>query len=83
MTDETTFPPPDDEISLLDPDTEHAVRAFLEKAARQYDVTGAILFGSRARRGHRPDSAADVAVPLRGQPGEFICRNADCEQRRC
>ena len=46
---------------MLDPDTERAVRAFLAKAARQYDVTGAILFGSRARRGHRPDSDADGA----------------------
>ena len=57
---------------MLDPDTERAVRAFLAKAARQYDVTGAILFGSRARRGHRPDSDADVAVLLRGRPGEFV-----------
>jgi len=54
---------------MLDADTEHAVRAFLAKAARQYDVTGAILFGSRARHGYRPDSDADVAVLLRGQPG--------------
>jgi predicted nucleotidyltransferase len=55
----------------LDPDTERAVRAFLRKAAGQYDVTGAFLFGSRARRGHRPDSDADVAVLLRGRPGRF------------
>jgi predicted nucleotidyltransferase len=57
---------------MLDPDTEHAVRAFLAKTDRQYDVTGAILFGSRARYGHRPDSDADVAVLLRGRPGEFV-----------
>lgn len=57
---------------MLDADTENAVRAFLAKAARHYDVTGAILFGSRARHGHRPDSDADVAVLLRGRPGEFV-----------
>ncbi|MEO8716643.1 MAG: nucleotidyltransferase domain-containing protein [Burkholderiales bacterium] len=55
----------------LDPDTEHAVRTFLQKAAGRYDVAGAFLFGSRARRGHRPDSDADVAVLLRGRPGRF------------
>ena len=60
------------EAANLDPDTEHAVRAFLQKAAGQYDVTGAILFGSRARRGYRRDSDADVAVLLRGKPGKFV-----------
>lgn len=35
----------------LPPDTERAVRAFLEKAAGHYDVTGAIVFGSRTRGG--------------------------------
>ena len=56
----------------LDPDTEHAVRAFLRKIAGQYEVKGAILFGSRARRGHRPDSDADVAVLLAGPAGKFV-----------
>lgn len=56
----------------LDPDTEHAVRAFLQKIAGQYDVTGAILFGSRASRSFRPDSDADVAVLLGGHPGKFV-----------
>ena len=59
----------------LDPATEQAARAFLEKVAGRYEVTGAIVFGSRARRNHRADSDADVAVLLRGQPGRFatIC----------
>jgi predicted nucleotidyltransferase len=35
-------------------------------------VLGVILFGSRARRTHRPDSDADVAVVLRGRPGKFV-----------
>lgn len=50
----------------LDPDTEHAIRSFLSTIARQYDTAGAILYGSRARGTHRPDSDADVAVLLRG-----------------
>jgi predicted nucleotidyltransferase len=57
---------------MLDPDTEHAARLFLQRVARQYEVTGAILFGSRARRDHRPGSDADVAVLLPGLPGEFV-----------
>ncbi len=56
----------------IDPETERAVRAFLERIAREYEVSGAILFGSRARRTHRADSDADVAVLLRGRPGEFV-----------
>lgn len=59
-------------ISIPDAGTKRAVRAFLERAARHYDVTRAILFGSRARAGHRPDSDADVAVLIRGAPGEFV-----------
>ena len=44
---------------MVDPDAEHAVRPFLARAARKHDVTGTILFGSRARHGHRRDSEAD------------------------
>ena len=54
---------------IPDADTERAVRAFLEKVARQYDVTGAILFGSRARGDSRAGSDADIAVLLQGTPG--------------
>lgn len=56
----------------LDPETEHASRAFLAKVSTQFDVVGAILFGSRARRNHRPDSDADIAVLLRGPRGAFL-----------
>src|SRR5579871_3653126 len=48
----------------LDPDTEHAARVFLERIASRFNVAGALLFGSRARRSHRPDSDADIAVLL-------------------
>ena len=51
----------------IDPDTKEAVRRFLQRVADQYDVVGAILYGSRARGTHRPDSDADVAVLLEGE----------------
>ena len=37
-----------------------------------YAVAGIILFGSRARHNHRPDSDADVAVLMRGHRGQFL-----------
>jgi len=33
----------------LDPDTTRATRLFIHRIASQYEVAGAILFGSRAR----------------------------------
>ena len=37
-------------IADIDTETEKAVRAFIEKVASQYDLAGAILFVSRARK---------------------------------
>jgi len=51
----------------IDPDTHLAVRRFLEQIADRYDTAGAIIYGSRARGTHRPDSDADVAVLLKGE----------------
>jgi len=51
----------------IDPETELAVRQFLDRIASQYDMAGVVLYGSRARGTHRPDSDADVAVLLRGE----------------
>ncbi len=59
-------------IADVDPDTLSAAHAFIEMVASRYDMAGAILFGSRARKAHRPDSDADVAVLLHGQPGKFV-----------
>ncbi len=53
--------------SRIDHDTEEAFRRFLRRIADRYDMAGAILFGSRARGTHRPDSDADVAVLLKGE----------------
>lgn len=58
-------------LTDIDPKTISAVHAFMEAVANHYDMIGAILFGSRARKSHRPDSDADVAVLLHG-PGKFV-----------
>lgn len=59
-------------ITGIDSETANAARSFIEKVASRYDLAGAILFGSRARRSHRADSDADVAVLLHGRPGKFV-----------
>jgi predicted nucleotidyltransferase len=58
--------------SSVDVDTARATRAFVERVAAQYPISGAILFGSRARGSYRPDSDADIAVLLRGHRGKFV-----------
>lgn len=59
-------------LNQLDHDTEEAVRRFLALIAGRYDMAGAIVFGSRARGTHRPDSDADVAVLLSGEHQRFL-----------
>ncbi len=58
--------------STLDADTARAASVFVARVAAQYPVSGAILFGSRARGSHRPDSDADIAVLLCGRRGKFV-----------
>ena len=53
-------------MARIDHDTEEAVRRFLNLIGRHYEMAGAILYGSRARGTHHPDSDADVAVLLKG-----------------
>jgi predicted nucleotidyltransferase len=53
----------------LDSDTQHAAHSFMRHLAGRYRIREAILFGSRARRTHRPDSDADIAVVLQGEHG--------------
>ncbi len=50
----------------LDQATEYAVRRFLALIGERYTIAEAILFGSRARGTHHPDSDIDVAVLLSG-----------------
>jgi uncharacterized protein len=54
-------------MNKIDHDTEEAVRRFQTLLAPDYSVAGAIVYGSRARGTHRPDSDADVAVLLTGE----------------
>lgn len=60
------------QLNQIDHDTEEAVRRFLALIAGRYDMAGAIVFGSRARGTHRPDSDADVAVLLIGEHQRFL-----------
>ena len=59
-------------LDLLDADTARAARLFLASVARTYAVRAAVLFGSRARGGFRPDSDADIAVLLEGPHRPFL-----------
>jgi predicted nucleotidyltransferase len=54
-----------DEQSL----TECTTRLFLQRIREHYDLSGAWLFGSRARQDVTVDSDADIAVLLKGAPG--------------
>ena len=56
----------------VDKNTEAAVRRFQSLLASRYDTTGLIVYGSRARGTHRPDSDADVAVLLSGEHQRFL-----------
>jgi predicted nucleotidyltransferase len=51
-------------MKVLDPDTVHAVRTFLARLPATLDVEQAIVYGSRARGDHSPDSDADLALIL-------------------
>ncbi|GLQ93305.1 nucleotidyltransferase domain-containing protein [Dyella acidisoli] len=56
----------------IDHATQHAVQRFLALIAPRYAMEGAILYGSRARGTHQPDSDADVAILLRGEHQRFV-----------
>ena len=58
--------------SILDASLRDAAKAFLIKVSSKYDYTEAILFGSRARKDHHSESDMDVAVLLKGIPGQFV-----------
>ena len=60
------------QTTKIDPGTERAVRAFIVEVAGQYDLAGAVLFGSRARGNFHPGSDADIAVLLHGVPGRRV-----------
>ena len=56
----------------IDRVTSDAVKRFLGLITPIYPNSGAIVFGSRARGTHRPDSDADVAILLTGAHQRFL-----------
>jgi predicted nucleotidyltransferase len=66
-------------MKFLDPDTESAVRDFLARIPADIRLDRAILFGSRARGEHKPDSDADLALILheRGNDGQTLMMLAE------
>ena len=56
----------------IGPTADFTTHAFLERVRMQFDVAEAILFGSRAHGDFLPDSDADIAVLLRGEPGKLV-----------
>lgn len=59
-------------LSEIDSETRQAAFSFIKKVNERYDVAGRILFGSRARRNHRQDSDADIAIILNGSRHQFL-----------
>jgi DNA invertase Pin-like site-specific DNA recombinase/predicted nucleotidyltransferase len=57
-------------VRRIDADTERAARAFLQRLEGQYPVVDVLLYGSRARGDHQPDSDADLALILKGEKGD-------------
>lgn len=68
---------PEARMNRIDHDTEEAIRYFLTLISTRYDIAGAIVYGSRARGTHRPDSDADVAVLLRSEHQRFLTAKLD------
>jgi predicted nucleotidyltransferase len=54
-----------------------STQALLEKLRDRYDVAQMIMFGSRVRGDHGPDSDLDLAVVLHGRRGDFIDTRLD------
>lgn len=69
---EFSVPSAESQRPMIDPATVTAVRAFAARLSGDADVVEVVLFGSRARHDHRPESDADVAVLLRGQHGRRV-----------
>jgi predicted nucleotidyltransferase len=56
----------------MDKVTQKVVTEFIKLVSMRYETTGFILFGSRARDSHQPDSDVDLAILMRGERGDFV-----------
>jgi len=54
----------------LDAETERAARVFMQRIESKYPAIEGLVYGSRARGDHKPDSDADLAVILEGERGD-------------
>jgi predicted nucleotidyltransferase len=54
-----------------------AAREFVRRVGKRYPVDRGILFGSRARGTHGPESDVDIAVLLSGPRGRFLATKLD------
>ncbi len=59
-------------MMTVDAVTREAASDFLDAGKQIFPISGAVLFGSRARLDNMPDSDADVAVFLKGDVGSFV-----------
>ena len=66
---EEAAPSPAPVKRAIDAETERAVRVFMKRLEGKYRAIAGLVFGSRARGDHKPDSDADLAVILRGERG--------------
>lgn len=56
----------------IDTKTQFAIQSFIQLLLARYDIANVLLFGSRARGDHKPDSDADLAILLNGKPQRFL-----------
>jgi len=59
-------------IDPIEHQTHDAAQLFIRRLRPRFVVEGAYLYGSRARGTHHPDSDADVAVLLSGEPQRLL-----------
>src|ERR1700761_4976104 len=58
-------------MRAIDSETRGALRSFLARLPKELRVEHALLYGSRARGNHRPDSDADLALILTAQADDW------------
>jgi antitoxin ChpS len=58
--------------AIQTPDVLSAARDFARRVSLNWPLKSAVLFGSQARGNAHLDSDTDVAVLLKGTPGDFI-----------